>query len=141
MRLIFVRLQAGWRFAGDGDRRSDSEKLKVKTETGGFARYEGDVYQRVAGSETDARVPGNPWFVCSLWLAQWQIATAKTAEELGAVREMIDWACGQGDDAKILAEQINPYTGESLSVSPLAWSHGEAVRTINAYLNRAKELG
>ena len=50
-------------------------------------------------------------------------------------------ACGQGDDAKILAEQINPYTGESLSVSPLAWSHGEAVRTINAYLNRAKELG
>ncbi len=117
------------------------EKLKVKTETGGFARYEGDVYQRVAESETDARVPGNPWFVCSLWLAQWQIATAKTAEELGAVREMIDWACGQGDDAKILAEQINPYTGESLSVSPLAWSHGEAVRTINAYLNRAKELG
>lgn len=116
------------------------EKLMVKTETGGFARYEGDNYQRVEGSERDERVPGNPWFVCSLWIAQADIAAAKTIEELEKVRAMIDWACRQGDEAKILAEQINPYTGESLSVSPLAWSHAEAVRTINNYLTRSAEL-
>jgi len=53
---------------------------------------------------------------------------------------MIDWACRQGDEAKILADQINPYTGESLSVSPLVWLHAEAVRTINAYLTKSTEF-
>ena len=116
------------------------EKLKVKTEVGGWARYEGDVYQQVEGSEDDDRVPGNPWFVCSLWITQADIAAAKTPEELEMVKDAIDWACRQGDDAKILAEQINPYTGESLSVSPLGWSHAEIVRTVNAYLEKNAEL-
>lgn len=116
------------------------EKLQVKTKVGGWARYENDVYQQVEGSESDERVPGNPWFVCSLWVTQADIAAAQSIEELEATREAIDWACSQGDDAKILAEQINPYTGESLSVSPLGWSHAEVVRTINAYLEKSAEL-
>ena len=116
------------------------EKLKVKTEIGGWARYEDDVYQRVEGSENDERVPGNPWFVCSLWVTQADILAAQTMEELEATRPSIDWACQQGDDAKILAEQINPYTGESLSVSPLGWSHAEVVRTVNSYLEKSAEL-
>lgn len=114
--------------------------LRIKTDVGGYARYAGDRYQRVAGSDGDERVPGNPWFVCSLWIAQADIAAAKSIEQLENVREMLDWACAQGDDAKILAEQINPYTGESLSVSPLAWSHAEVVRTVNAYLDKSAEL-
>lgn len=116
------------------------EKLSVKTDVGGFARYEGDEYQRVEGGENDGRVPGNLWFVCSLWIAQADIAAAESIEELKITCEMIEWSCRQEDEAKILAEQINPYTGESLSVSPLGWSHAEALRTINAYLDKVREL-
>ncbi|HET9782647.1 MAG TPA: glycoside hydrolase family 15 protein, partial [Candidatus Dormibacteraeota bacterium] len=43
---------------------------------GGIARYTDDYYFKV---EPDTRkVPGNPWFMCTMWLAQWYIATAKT---------------------------------------------------------------
>jgi GH15 family glucan-1,4-alpha-glucosidase len=40
------------------------EKLLLKTEIGGMARYENDYYHRVT-----RQVPGNPWFICTLWLA------------------------------------------------------------------------
>ena len=116
------------------------DKLQVKTEIGGWARYENDTYQEVEGSAEDDRVPGNPWFVCSLWLTQADVHAATSVAELEATRPAVDWACKQGDDAKILAEQINPYTGESLSVSPLGWSHAEVVRTVNAYLEKSAEL-
>jgi GH15 family glucan-1,4-alpha-glucosidase len=42
------------------------EKLWVKTRVGGLARYENDYYHRV--SNDIASVPGNPWFICTLWL-------------------------------------------------------------------------
>jgi len=47
--------------------------LWVKTKIGGCARYEKDNYQRVG--DDYAVVPGNPWPVCTLWLARWHIAT------------------------------------------------------------------
>src|SRR5947199_7129209 len=33
---------------------------------GGVARYENDYYHRI--SNDIAAVPGNPWFICTLWL-------------------------------------------------------------------------
>ncbi|MEK6978545.1 MAG: glycoside hydrolase family 15 protein, partial [Candidatus Hydrothermarchaeota archaeon] len=50
-------------------------RLWCRTGVGGLARYEGDQYHRVAGNPV---VPGNPWFICTLWLAQWYIAKART---------------------------------------------------------------
>jgi glucoamylase len=35
-----------------------------------------------------------------------------------------------------MAEQLHPYTGEPLSVSPLTWSHAEYVRTVQEYIDR-----
>jgi hypothetical protein len=35
-----------------------------------------------------------------------------------------------------MAEQLHPYTGEPLSVSPLTWSHAEYVRTVREYIHR-----
>ncbi len=35
-----------------------------------------------------------------------------------------------------MAEQLHPYTGEPLSVSPLTWSHAEYVRTVQEYIER-----
>ncbi len=47
--------------------RAVEDKLWVKTRVGGLARYENDYYHRV--SNDIAAVPGNPWFICTLWLA------------------------------------------------------------------------
>jgi hypothetical protein len=35
-----------------------------------------------------------------------------------------------------MAEQLHPYTGEPLSVSPLTWSHAEYVRAVREYIQR-----
>jgi glucoamylase len=35
-----------------------------------------------------------------------------------------------------MSEQLHPYTGEPLSVSPLTWSHAEYVRAVREYLDR-----
>jgi len=56
------------------------EKLWVKTRVGGVARYENDYYHRI--SNDIAAVPGNPWFICTLWLADYFITRAKTTAEL-----------------------------------------------------------
>ena len=45
------------------------ERLRVQTDLGGLARYENDSYQQVEKQDT-ARVPGNPWFISTLWLAR-----------------------------------------------------------------------
>ena len=49
----------------------------VKTDVGGVARYENDYYHQV--SQDIANVPGNPWFICACWLAEYKIALAQDA--------------------------------------------------------------
>jgi len=39
-----------------------------------------------------------------------------------------------------MAEQLHPYTGEPLSVSPLTWSHAAYVRVVREYLDRTAQL-
>ena len=57
------------------------ERLWVQTDIGGMARYENDYYHQVEAKDT-ARVPGNPWFVCTMWLARYQLMRARTVDEL-----------------------------------------------------------
>ncbi|MGQ9511975.1 hypothetical protein [Thermodesulfitimonas sp.] len=64
--------------------------LWVKTEVDGVAQYANDYYFR--RSDDVARVPGNPWFICTLWLADWYVARAQSREGLAAARELIEWA-------------------------------------------------
>ena len=42
------------------------ERLEVKTEVGGIARFEGDSYHFKGGN-----YPGNPWVITTMWLAQY----------------------------------------------------------------------
>ena len=107
-------------------------RLWVKSGVGGIARYENDPYHQV--SQDIVSVPGNPWFVCTLWLAEWYAATAKMADDLDAVLELLEWATKRALPSGVFAEQINPYTDEPLSVSPLTWSHAAFVSTVHAYL-------
>ena len=98
----------------------------VKTDIGGVARYENDYYHQV--SQDIANVPGNPWFICTCWLAEYHIAAAETLDELHAAPDWLEWAAHHALPRGVLAEQLNPYTGAPLSVSPLTWSHAEYVR-------------
>lgn len=111
------------------------DRLWVNTDIGGLARYENDYYQQVERKDT-TRVPGNPWFICTMWLARYHLTRAKNVEELAAGRKLLEWAAQRALPSGTMAEQLNPYTGEGLSVSPLTWSHAEYVRTVRAYLDR-----
>jgi GH15 family glucan-1,4-alpha-glucosidase len=111
------------------------DNLWTKTNTGGVARYENDEYHRVT-----RETPGNPWFVCTLWLARWYIATARSIEDLSRGLNLLNWTAKHASPSGILAEQIDPYTGSPISVSPLIWSHAEFVIAVCEYIEKQKEL-
>lgn len=114
------------------------DRLWVRTPIGGMARYERDYYHQVS-QDTDS-VAGNPWFICTLWWAQWLIATAHTDIDLDAPLEVLEWVRAHALPSGVLAEQLHPYAGVPLSVSPLTWSHAEFVNTVLALLEKWTEL-
>jgi len=114
------------------------DRLWVRTDVGGVARYEGDHYYRIT---PDPGVPGNPWFICTLWLAQWHAETARRTEDLRVARDLLQWTCDHALGSGVLAEQIHPLTGAPLSVSPLTWSHAALVSTVHAYLRARTRIG
>ncbi|MCC7203955.1 MAG: hypothetical protein IT441_02665, partial [Phycisphaeraceae bacterium] len=101
---------------------------------GGMARYDQDSYYRM--SQDTHHVPGNPWFICTLWLAQWRIARAKTIEELRQALPVLDWVSQHALPSGVLAEQVHPETNAPLSVSPLTWSHATVVSVVTAYTQK-----
>lgn len=115
-----------------------ADQLANKSSSGGIARYTDDYYFRVEGDTR--RVPGNPWFMCTLWLAQWYIATAKVLNDLQPARAIIDWTVNHQIPGGLLSEQLDPNTGAPLSVSPLTWSHAEFIVTVDDYCMKADAL-
>ncbi len=114
------------------------DRLWVKTEVGGVARYENDNYHQVSQSIDD--VPGNPWFITTLWLAEWLAVTAKSTQALGKSLELLEWVAGRALSSGILAEQVHPYTNDPLSVSPLTWSHAAFVATVQTWLSAHQRM-
>ncbi|MBV9119783.1 MAG: glycoside hydrolase family 15 protein [Chloroflexi bacterium] len=114
------------------------DRLTVKTPVGGVARYENDYYHQV--SQDIERVPGNPWFICTLWIAQWHIAKAKSLSDLTSAVKILQWVEQHGLRSGVLAEQVDPYTDAPLSVSPLTWSHAEVLITVHAYVDKYQKL-
>lgn len=114
------------------------EKLWVQTEVGGIARYEGDAYHRI--SEEMARVPGNPWLICTLWLAEYTISRATSIAELQSALDLVRWARSKALPSLVLPEQIDPYDGQPLSVAPLTWSHAAVVSVVRGYLDALRTM-
>jgi glucoamylase len=114
--------------------------LWCNTPIGGLARYENDSYQRVQTPDGAPAVPGNSWFICTMWYAQYLIAIATTHEELDAIDPLLEWAVQRALPSGVMAEQINPYTGAPVSVSPLTWSHAAFVSVVLEYLDRHTEI-
>jgi len=111
--------------------------LAVQTEVGGIARYAGDTYQKASNDPT---IPGNPWILCTLWLAQYLIAIARKTDDLREPLELFEWVATHACRSGALAEQIHPDTGEPISVSPLSWSQATFVLAVLEYLKKLQEL-
>jgi glucoamylase len=111
------------------------EKLWVGTSVGGMARYEGDAFYRVS-----QELPGNPWFVATLWLADYLVQRAGSEAEMGEAIDILNWVASHALPSGVLAEQVHPYTGAPLSVSPLTWSHATFVATIQHLVRRLGRL-
>ncbi len=101
---------------------------------GGLARYENDHYYRVPGA------PENPWFISTMWFAEYMIAKAKNLEELRTAETPLHWAVSKALSTGVLSEQINPLTGEPLSVAPLTWSHAGFIIAVIKYLDKFEQL-
>lgn len=112
------------------------QRLECKTDVKGIARYEGDYYFRVSND-----VPGNPWIITTLWLAQYYIAKAENDQELEKAKEILQWCVNSAATSGILPEQLHPYTREHLSATPLTWSHAEYVITVLDLIAKLKQFG
>lgn len=112
------------------------ERLAVRTDVGGIARYERDPFFRV--TEDFGRVPGNPWIVCTLWLAQHKIAMAQTPAQLDSAANILYWVAEHAGPTGMLAEQLHPFGERAISVCPLAWSHAEFIITAADYAARLR---
>ena len=112
--------------------------LACRTDVGGFARYVDDPYFRVTPDVE--RVPGNPWLICSLWLAEHKIAAARQRADLRPALDLLHWVESKRLSSGLLPEQLHPFSGEPLSVAPLAWSHAAFVSCVLAYVARYRAL-
>ena len=97
------------------------KRLLDVSPSGGSPRYEHDHY-----FESDPAHMGNPWFVTTLWLAQYYMRHKK----LDKARHYVDWTLEHALPSGTLSEQINPNNGTPVGVNPLVWSHAELVNTI-----------
>jgi oligosaccharide amylase len=75
---------------------------------GGISRYQGDTYRG-----------GNPWIICTLWLALHFIQSG--SQEKG--RQLYTWALQHRSRLDLFPEQIDKVSGQPCWVNPLGWSH------------------
>lgn len=113
-----------------GTMRAIEQSLRIQGEGGGIARFENDGYMRVSPLG-----PGNAWFLCTLWLADYYVARGQTAADMERALEILQWVVKNSLSSGVLAEQLGPQ-GEPVSVSPLTWSHSTFVATVSNYLKK-----
>ena len=111
-------------------------ELSHGIQTGGIARYAGDQYYRV-----DQQSAGNPWFITTLWYAEYLIANAHKESDFDRVRDIFSWVVRHAYPSGVLSEQLHPQTGAPLSAAPLTWSHAAYVIAVLKYLDLIEELG
>jgi GH15 family glucan-1,4-alpha-glucosidase len=96
-------------------------RLFNQSNSGGMIRYENDNYFLKSDS-----YKGNPWFVCSFWLAQYAIQD----HDPQLAESIMQWAAKRTLASGVMAEQLDPETSEAVGVAPLVWSHAELINTV-----------
>lgn len=97
------------------------ERLLNTSPIGGVIRYEHDGYFLAK-----SQYKGNPWIVCTMWLAQYYLSLGDKDKAL----ELISWSLDRAQHSGSLSEQFDPETGFALGVTPLVWSHAEMINTL-----------
>lgn len=87
----------------------------------GVPRYEDDSYQR-----NDPSSLGNYWFITAMWFAQYYNEVNRPDD----AKRILSWVQSHAESSGVMSEQIDPNTGELLSVAPLAWSHAEFISSL-----------
>jgi GH15 family glucan-1,4-alpha-glucosidase len=95
---------------------------------------------RVRADDGDPAIPGNPWIICTLWLARHAIEAATRREELEPARRLLDWVAARAAPSGVLPEQVDPFDGAARSVAPLTWSHAEFILTARRLVERCAEF-
>lgn len=114
--------------------------LWCQTDIGGIVRYTGDNYQRTPGRAYTENIPGNPWIITTLWLANWHIERAKNIDSLERPKKLIEWCLDRQNAAGILPEQTDPFDNRPLSVAPLTWSHSTFVDTCLRWSQKRSDI-
>ncbi len=97
------------------------KRLLNTSPIGGVIRFEQDDYFL-----SKRQYKGNPWVVCTLWLAQYYNSTEQTDK----VQQLVTWALARAFPSGALSEQFDPEQGSALGVTPLVWSHAELINTL-----------
>ncbi len=117
----------GWRFNYSSETDLKSTLARIENElldaspSGGSPRYENDNYFK-----SDPAYKGNPWFVTTLWLAQYYSASGENER----AKKYIDWSLAHTLPSGVLSEQVTPKDGHIVGVTPLVWSHAELINAI-----------
>ncbi len=101
-----------------GTLKQVEERLVNSSPIGGVIRFEHDGYFLAK-----QQYKGNPWIVCTLWLAQLYLTLGRLQE----ARQLIDWTRLRALPSGSFSEQFDPENGAPLSVTPLVWSHAEFI--------------
>ncbi len=100
------------------------KRLFNSSPAGGVVRYEHDNYF-LAHPE----YIGNPWIICSFWLAQYYLKN----DQRDKAEELIEWCLSTATPSGILSEQVDPLNRQQVGVSPLVWSHAEVINSLLAF--------
>jgi GH15 family glucan-1,4-alpha-glucosidase len=76
--------------------------------------------------ENDRYFGGNPWIICTLWLALYYIDYGDNTKAEG----LLKWVLAHQTKMGLLAEQIDKETGKPAWIIPLTWSHAMFILTV-----------
>jgi len=110
------------------------QRLTNPTEIGGLIRYENDNYFK-------DKDKSNPWLITTMWEALRLLHKEEvTKEDLKEVEKVLAWIEDKMYASGVLPEQLDPYTGASLSATPLVWSHAVYIELVLEYVKAKKNL-
>jgi len=104
-----------------GTLKAVEERLLNTSPIGGVIRDEHDGYFLAK-----PQYKGNPWIVCTLWLAQYYLSLGNKDKAV----MLITWSLDRAQHSGSLSEQFDPESGFALGVTPLVWSHAEMINTL-----------
>jgi glucoamylase len=87
---------------------AEAVSTHLTSAVGGIRRYEDDHYRG-----------GNPWVICTLWLALQDLAAGQKERAL----DLYNWVVEHRTALDLLPEQVDLKTGKPCWVVPLGWSH------------------